>query len=45
MIFNNHRNLEGLHAPFGASHHSWLNYNDEQVIEFYQNMKAKETRY
>lgn len=42
MIFNNHTNLEGLHAPFGASKSSWLRYNDEKAIEIYQNLKAKE---
>lgn len=42
MIFNRHRNLEGLHAPFGASKSSWLRYDDDKVIEVYQNMKATE---
>ncbi len=42
MIFNTHRNLEGLHAPFGASKSSWLRYDDEKVLEVYQNMKAAE---
>ena len=42
MIFNKHTNLEGLHAPFGASKSSWLRYDDEKVIETYQNMKAAE---
>lgn len=42
MIFNNHTNLEGLHAPFGASKSSWLRYNDEKVVEVYQNMRAVE---
>lgn len=42
MIFNKHTNLEGLHAPFGASKSSWLRYDDEKIIETYQNMKAKE---
>lgn len=42
MIFNKHYNLEGLHAPFGASKSSWLRYNDEKVLEVYQNMKAAE---
>ena len=42
MIFNKHHNLEGLHAPFGASKSSWLRYNDEKVIEVFQNMKAAE---
>ena len=42
MIFNTHRNLEGLHAPFGASKSSWLRYDDDKAIEVYQNMKAAE---
>ena len=42
MIFNRHTNLEGLHAPFGASKSSWLRYDDAKVIEVYQNMKAAE---
>lgn len=42
MIFNKHINLEGLHAPFGASKSSWLRYDDEKVILVYQNMKAAE---
>ena len=42
MVFNNHTNLEGLHAPFGASKSSWLRYNDEKVVEVYQNMRAVE---
>lgn len=42
MIFNKHTNLEGLHAPFGASKSSWLRYDDEKIITVYQNMKAAE---
>ena len=42
MIFNRHTNLEGLHAPFGASKSSWLRYDDDKAIEVYQNMKATE---
>ena len=42
MKFNKHVNLEGLHAPFGASKSSWLRYDDEKVIEVYKNMKAAE---
>ena len=42
MKFNNHSNLEGLHAPFGASKSSWLRYSDEKAIETYQNMRAAE---
>lgn len=42
MIFNKHENLEGLHAPFGASKSSWLRYDDIKAIEVYQNLKAAE---
>ena len=42
MKFNNHYNLEGLHAPFGASKSSWLRYDDSKAIEYLQNIKAKE---
>ena len=42
MKFNNHFDLEGLHAPFGASKSSWLRYDDDKAVEVYQNLKAKE---
>lgn len=42
MIFNRHSNLEGLHAPFGASKSTWLRYDDDKAIDVYSNMKAKE---
>jgi len=42
MIFNKHENLEGLHAPFGASKSSWLRYDDIKAMEVYQNLKAAE---
>ena len=42
MIFNKHHNLEGLHAPFGASKSSWLRYDDDKVVEVFRNMKAAE---
>ena len=42
MKFNRHYNLEGLHAPFGASKSSWLRYNDDKALETYTNLKAKE---
>lgn len=37
MIFNKHSELEGKHALLGASKHSWLNYDDEQLIRAYVN--------
>lgn len=42
MFFNKHTNLEGLHAPFGASKSSWLRYSDEKVVEVYNNLQAAE---
>ena len=42
MIFNKHYALEGLHAPFSASKHSWLRYDDEKAIDVYINQKAAE---
>ena len=40
MKFNNHHNLEGLHAPFSASQPHWLGYDDDKTVEIYQNKKA-----
>ena len=42
MQFANHRNLEGLHAPFSPSQPSWLRYDDDKAIEVYENKKAAE---
>ena len=42
MFFNKHINLEGLHAPFGASKSSWLRYSDEKIVEVYNNLQAAE---
>lgn len=42
MIFNKHTNLEGCHAPFGASKSSWLRYDDKKVVEVYRNIQAAE---
>lgn len=42
MKFNNHRNLEGMHALFSPSQSHWLRYDDDKVIEVYQNRKAAE---
>ena len=42
MIFTKHSNLEGLHAPFGASQSAWLRYDDEKILATYNNMKVKE---
>jgi hypothetical protein len=40
MKFNNHYNLEGLHAPFSASQSSWLRYSDDKAVETYLNKQA-----
>jgi hypothetical protein len=42
MRFNNHRNLEGLHAPFSPSQSTWLRYDDDKAAEVYSNRKAAE---
>lgn len=42
MIFNKHYTLVGKHAILGASRSSWLKYDDERLIEFYNAMMAKE---
>lgn len=40
--FNNHKDLEGLHAPFSPSKSSWLRYSDDKIVEAYSNQKASE---
>ena len=42
MLFNRHRNLEGLHAPFSPSQSSWLRYDDEKALEVFANRRAAE---
>ena len=42
MQFNQHRNLEGLHAPFSPSQCSWLRYDDDKALEVYNNKQASE---
>ena len=42
MKFYDHKNLSGLHAPFTASQSSWLRYDDDKIIEVYNNNKAAE---
>lgn len=42
MQFNQHRNLEGLHALFSPSQSSWLRYDDQKALEVYSNKKAAE---
>ena len=42
MQFNQHKNLEGLHAPFSPSQASWVRYDDQKALEVYENKKAAE---
>lgn len=42
FTFNDHHNLNGCHAFLGASKSSWLNYDDERLVEVYRNNLAKE---
>lgn len=42
MIFVDHSNLEGFHAPFSPSQSAWLRYDDEKAISVYRNKKAAE---
>lgn len=42
MIFKNHSELEGLHAPFSPSQPYWLRYSDEKALENYSAKKASE---
>lgn len=40
MNFNNHSELEGLHAFLGASQYHWLNYSEEKLAKVYSNRLA-----
>lgn len=40
MNFNNHSNLEGLHAPFSPSQPAWLRYDDDKIREVFRNKQA-----
>ena len=42
MKFNEHKIIEGTHALFSPSQSSWLRYDDEKLLEVYQNKKAAE---
>lgn len=41
MRFNDHKRLEGLHAPFSPSQSSWLRYDDKKAVEVYSKLQAK----
>lgn len=40
MIFNTHSDLVGKHAIFGASKGSWVNYDDDKILSFFDNTLA-----
>ena len=40
MIFNKHSNLIGKHSYLSASQHSWLNYNEDKLLEAYDRRMA-----
>lgn len=40
MIWNNHKILEGSHAFMSASQHSWLNYDEDKLLQVYMNRMA-----
>lgn len=40
MKFVNHYNLEGSHAFLGASKYHWLNYDEQKLIDSYNNFMA-----
>lgn len=42
MNFNDHSRLEGQHALLGASTYNWINYDEEKMMSFYRNMRAKQ---
>lgn len=42
MNFFNHSDLSGMHAAFSPSQPYWLRYDDEKLIEVYNNRKAME---
>lgn len=42
MKWNKHSSFEGLHAFMGASKFSWINYEDERLVEAYKSYRAAE---
>ena len=42
MRFNNHYELKGKHATFGASKWHWINYDKDKLLQIYESMQAKE---
>lgn len=42
MHFNKHMNLEGTHAFLGASKYSWVNYDEDKLIDSYRKHMQKQ---
>ena len=42
MNFNDHSELEGLHAFLSASKYHWINYDEEKLYSAYANYRAAE---
>lgn len=40
MVFKEHSGFEGQHAILGASKYAWVNYDQEKMIQVYQNLQA-----
>ena len=40
MNFNDHSELEGLHAFLGGSNYHWINYDEEKLFSSYNNYRA-----
>ena len=40
MNFNEHSELEGLHAFLGGSNYHWINYDEEKLYNSYSNYLA-----
>lgn len=47
MNFNDHSNLDGCHAFLGASKYSWLNYDEDKLLDSFLKSRAvyKGTKY
>ena len=42
MIWNEHSDRKGTHAILSPSSYHWLNYDDEKLISFHENIMAKQ---
>lgn len=42
MKWKEHLETKGLHAMFGGSNYHWINYTDDEFVDRYKSIKAKE---